>query len=118
MLLASILSAAVAVCGCSGGITAPSRVSPAAAAAQTSGATLTIRVLTRTSELPIEGASVRHDTQSWITGPSGELAISVALGEETAIDVTAAGYEPMGAAAVLGSDERWTFYLAPHQPAE
>lgn len=80
------------------------------------GATLTIRVLARSSELPIEGALVRHDMESWLTNASGELAIPVPLGQEIAIDVTAAGYQPMGASAVLGSDERWTFYLAasPH----
>lgn len=56
---------------------------------------------------------VHRDTQSWITGASGELAITVPLGTEVTVDVAADGYEPMGASAVLGNDERWTFYLAP-----
>lgn len=104
-----LVSAAIAVTACSGGITAPSEAAPAPA---TSAGTLTIRVLARTTELPINGAVVQYGAESWLTNASGELAITVPVGVEIAIDVTAAGYEPMGAAAVLGSNERWTFYLA------
>jgi hypothetical protein len=108
--LAFVLAyAAVAVTACAGGITAPSE---AASPPATSAGTLTIRVLARTTEIPIKGALVQYGAESWLTDASGQLAITVPVGVEIAIDVAAAGYEPMGAAAVLGSDERWTFYLA------
>jgi hypothetical protein len=100
---------AVAASGCSRGLTAPSGAEPAQTA---QAATLIVRVFARSTELPIAGATVQRDTQSWVTDASGELAIPVPIGQEIAIDVAAAGYEPMGAAAVVASDERWTFYLA------
>jgi hypothetical protein len=40
--------------------------------------------------------------------------MTVARGEELEVSVSAFGYQPMGAAGVLGGDERWTFYLPGH----
>jgi len=105
----------MAATGCVRNSTAPSPANPASVASPYAQATLTVRVLTRSSEVPIEGASVRHEADSWITGPSGELTIRVTAGTETAVGVAAAGYQSMSASAVLSGDERWTFYLAPAQ---
>jgi hypothetical protein len=75
--------------------------------------TLTISVQARRSEAPIEGALVRHHASGSYTNASGLSAISVTAGSETTIEVSAAGYRPMTASAVLNSDERWTFFLEP-----
>ena len=79
---------------------------------------LTVRVQTRTTELPIPGALVRHDGNRYYADESGQAIISVTPGRETTIEVSASGFEPMSASAVLANDERWTFYLAPEANPE
>lgn len=76
------------------------------------GITLTVRVLQRTTELPIAGARVRTSTGDGSTDAAGLFVLSVAPGFSTDVDVSAPGYEPMGASGVLADSERWTFYLA------
>lgn len=95
--------------------------SPAPVATPQTGA-LTVRVLTRTTEQAIAGATVqsarstgttRSAGSSGTTDALGVCILSFALGEEVDVSVSAAGYETMGASGVLGSNERWTFYLRP-----
>lgn len=95
--------------------------SQASTAAPLTGA-LTVRVLARTTEEAIAGATVQSaratgTTRSWdsssTTDALGVCILSFALGEEVDVSVSAAGYETMGASGVLGSNERWTFYLRP-----
>jgi hypothetical protein len=74
---------------------------------------LTVRVQSRNTALPIARAQVLHDGISFYSDSTGETTFSVPAGQETTIDVHADGYEPMTASAVLSTDERWTFYLAP-----
>lgn len=74
---------------------------------------LTVRVLARASETPIEGAIVTVvDHRSYQTDTAGTCTFPVESGQMTDVDVTASGYLPIGAGGVLSSDERWTFYLA------
>ena len=74
---------------------------------------LTVRVLARASETPIEGAIVTVvDHRSYQTDTAGICTFPVESGQMTDVDVTASGYLPIGAGGVLSSDERWTFYLA------
>lgn len=90
--------------------TAPT-VTPAATAAPL---TLTIRVHERSqAETPIAGALVVHESTGLYTDAAGESHIIVQSGRETTIDVSADGYRPMQASAVLNSSERWTFFLEP-----
>src|SRR5215510_11745877 len=93
-----------------------SLLAPSAAAAPAhapaNSLTLTISVLVRNSETPIEGALIRHHATGDYTNAQGELSIRVEPGLETAVEVSAPGYHTMTAAAVLNSDERWTFFLA------
>lgn len=72
---------------------------------------LTVRVLARNSEEPISGAAVETDASRILTDSAGIAILPVVSGEELEVNVSAPGYEPMGAAAVLGPNERWTFYL-------
>jgi hypothetical protein len=78
-----------------------------------STAKLTVAVQIRTAARPIQDAAVRHDGQISYTDASGEATLLVPRGQETIVDVSAAGYESLGASGVLANDERWTFYLAP-----
>jgi hypothetical protein len=112
-VLSRLRSALVVAClagGCSAAPTAPSAtVSPGTA---TLGVMLTVRVLERTSEVPISGAVVSYKGAESFTDAAGEAILPVKAGEETTIAVSARAYEPMGASAVLSNSERWTFYLA------
>jgi hypothetical protein len=75
---------------------------------------LTIRVHERSqAETPIAGARVVHESTGLYTDAAGESHIIVQPGRETTIDVSADGYRPMQASAVLNSSERWTFFLEP-----
>jgi hypothetical protein len=107
------LSASLAAVACSDSTTpsptAPSSAIPAAA----SSVALTVRVQARTTEQPIPEARVRYGGVYYYADASGQATVSVVAGQETTIDVSADGYEPMGASAILESDERWTFYLVP-----
>src|SRR5689334_5973284 len=76
-----------------------------------SGVTLTVRVLQRTTELPIAGARVTTSSGTGSTDASGLFVMAVAPGRSTDVDVSAPGYESMGASGVLADNERWTFYL-------
>lgn len=104
--------AAVLNAGCSvteTAFTSPTPVAPPDAAARP--AMLTVRVHERTSEVPIAGAFVLYQGTSASTDRTGQVVFEVERGEETTIDVSAQGYEPLSASGVLGGDERWTFYL-------
>jgi hypothetical protein len=98
---------------CTGGgvatTVAPTPLTPA----PSSSLTLTVHVHARTSESPIAGALVRHDASRFYTDASGELTITIDAGKETTVEVSAAGYHPMTATAVVNSAESWTFYLQP-----
>ncbi len=97
---------------CSRLTTTPTAPSSAVASSSTA-VTLTVRVLTRSTEAPIAGALVSYNGQGSYTDRSGELLVTVVRGQETTVQVSAAGYAPMTASAVLGGDELWTFYLLP-----
>jgi len=71
-----------------------------------------VRVLTRTSEAPIEGAVVTALDRSGRTDATGTCVFSMPSGQMVDVDVSASGYLPMGASAVVANDEHWTFYLA------
>jgi hypothetical protein len=79
-------------------------------------------VLTRTTEQAIAGATVRSARSmgttrsaesSGTTDALGTCVLAFEVGEEVDVSVSASGYETMGASGVLGSNERWTFYLRP-----
>lgn len=77
---------------------------------------LTVRVLTRTTELPIAGATVFDgENPVGMTGDGGELQTKVPLGVEFHIRVAAAGFVGLGAFGTVNGEERWTFYLE-HEP--
>lgn len=80
----------------------------------TSG-TLTIRVLSRVSGDPISGAAIDALSARGATDASGLFALAVTPGQEMDVQVSASGYESMGASAVVGANERWTFYLPPSE---
>jgi hypothetical protein len=73
---------------------------------------LTVRVQTRTTEAPIEGARVRTSRAEAYTDGTGQARLAVPPGVETTVAVSAGGYEAMTASGVLLDNERWTFYLA------
>jgi hypothetical protein len=110
------LSASLAAVACSDLRPAPSPTAPSSATAipaAASSVALTVRVQARTTELPIPEARVRYGGVYYYADASGQATVSVVAGQETTIDVSADGYEPMGASAILERDERWTFYLVP-----
>jgi hypothetical protein len=108
------LSASLAAVACSDSRPAPSPTAPSSAIpAAASSVALTVRVQARTTELPIPEARVRYGGVYYYADASGQATVSVIAGEETTIEVSADGYEPMGASAILESNERWTFYLFP-----
>jgi hypothetical protein len=92
--------------------TAPSQSLPDTSSVA-STVTLTVSVQIRTAARPIPDAVVRHDGHIAYTNASGEATLLVPRGQETTVDVSAAGYESLGASGVVANDERWTFYLAP-----
>jgi len=107
--LGLLVLTAIAGIACSANPIAPTPVSPVAAPA--SQAILTVRVFTRTSEAPIEGAVVTALDRSSRTDAAGTCVFSISSGQMVDVDVSAAGYLPMGASAVVGNGEHWTFYL-------
>jgi len=91
---------------------------PAATGAISAVGTLTIRVLSRASEQPIAGAAIVTESVRIATDATGVGTLVVTPGEEVDVQVSAAGYDTMGASAVVGAAERWTFYLPTlNQPA-
>jgi hypothetical protein len=80
-------------------------------AAPASQIILTVRVFTRTSEAPIEGAVVTTRDRLGRTDAAGTCVFSMPSGQMVDVDVSAPGYLPMGASAIVASDEHWTFYL-------
>lgn len=84
---------------------------PAVSQATTNAGVLTVRVLARASELPIAGAAVHTLNVHGVTDAQGLCTLPVSTGQELDVNVSADGYQPMGASGVLGNDERWTFYL-------
>jgi hypothetical protein len=95
-----------------GSPTAPTTPAPRPAnGGSAATATLTVRVLSRQSELPIAGAHINTPEAHGATDASGECVLSIATGLEVEVNVSADGYESMGAAGTLGNNERWTFYL-------
>src|SRR5262245_43850485 len=95
--LGLIMLTAIAGIACSVSPTAPS---PDPAAPATSQVTLTVRVLTRTSEVPIEGAVVTAVGRYGRTDAAGICLFSMPNGQMVDVDVSASGYLPMGASAV------------------
>lgn len=73
--------------------------------------TLTVQVRERGSNAPIAGAAVRSGAVAQYTDSAGETILGVARGCETIVNVSAAGFHSMEAAATLNGNERWTFYL-------
>ncbi len=112
-LLVALLSATTILAGCA----SQSPVGPTQAlvypisASRPQNSALTVRVLSRDSEQPIAGAAVQSATTSATTDALGVCTLSVVVGEELEVNVSASGYEPMGASGLLGPNERWTFYL-------
>jgi hypothetical protein len=90
---------------------APSEPPPVVSQPAASTSVLTVRVLTRASEQPIARAEVRTSTSRAMTGSDGVCVLDIIPGEELEVTVSAAGYQTIIAAGVLGSHERWTFYL-------
>jgi hypothetical protein len=92
--------------------TAPTSPAPTPAnGGSAATATLTVRVLARQSELPIPGAHILTGSAQGSTDASGLCLLSIPTGAEVDVEVSADGYQPMGATGTLGNDERWTFYL-------
>lgn len=113
MLAIGCLSWSVACVGTS----PPTAPTPLAAQSPRSSAALTVRVLTRTTEQPITGATVFQNRDAvGLTDGGGELRTNVPVGVEFAIDVSAPGFVGFGAAGTVNGEERWTFYLEPGQP--
>ena len=95
-----------------GSPTAPTSPAPGPAnGGSAATATLTVRVLARQSERPIAGAHISTGSAQGSTDVSGLYVVSIPTGVEVDVQVSADGYQSMGAAGTLGNDERWTFYL-------
>jgi hypothetical protein len=109
---AVLLCAATVLPGCAVDSSVGPTPPPASTVTPHTGA-LTVRVLTRTTEQAIAGATVQSARSTGTTDALGICILSVTVGEEVDVDVSAPGYETMGASGVLGSNERWTFYLRP-----
>lgn len=108
---------------CAQSPTGPTAVTEPLPVVETSPATtvidgvLTIRVLERGTEEPIASALVVGSDDRATTDASGSCTLHVVQGTEYEVNVSAPGYQPMGASAILTNNERWTFYLAPHDQA-
>jgi hypothetical protein len=110
--LASIVLAVLST-ACAG---SPSPVAPTTPVAITPSASvnLTVRVLTRGTEVPITGARVFQNSAAvGTTNAGGELRTNVPVDVEFQIDVTAPGYVGFGVTGTVRGEERWTFYLEP-----
>ena len=96
---------------CAGART-PAAPTMAAAITPSASTDLTVRVLTRGSELPIAGATVFQGTSAvGTTDGIGELRTNVPVDVEFHISVDAPGFVGLGASGTVRSEERWTFYL-------
>lgn len=111
---AVILLASGITVGCASP-TAPS-AAPAerpSSAPQPTLVTLTVRVLQRTVETPLEGATVKRDAEVGHADAGGICQFTLRAGDTANVGVSAPGFLPLGASAVLVNDQRWTFYLEP-----
>ena len=111
---AVILLASCLAVGCASP-TAPS-AAPAerpSSAPQPPTVTLTVRVLQRTVETPLEGATVQRDAEVGRADAGGICQFTLRSGDTATVGVSAPGFLPLGASAVLMNDQRWTFYLEP-----
>jgi hypothetical protein len=91
--------------------TVPSNQPPVTSPGVTSTA-LSVRVLTRSLETPIEGASVlQNSSLVGKTNSEGVAEFNVPIGVEFHISVTASGYVGLGSSGTVESSEVWTFYL-------
>jgi hypothetical protein len=106
----AFVAAASAACATQSPVAPTADTSAPAQSIPTTGI-LTVRVLARTSEQPIAGASVLTPTGRATTDAAGVCTLSVSTGETVDVSVSADGYQPMGASGVLNANERWTFYL-------
>jgi hypothetical protein len=106
----AFVCAALTACSSQSSV-APTPTSAPSTASTAQIGTLTVRVLARESEQPIVGAAVHSSTTTVTTDSVGVCIVPFVLGEELDLDVSATGYESMGASGMLGSNERWTFYL-------
>ncbi len=79
--------------------------------------TLTVRVLPRSVETPLEGATVKRDAEVGHADAGGVCQFTLRAGDTANIGVSAPGFLPLGASAVLMNDQRWTFYLEPTDTA-
>jgi hypothetical protein len=86
-----------------------------AASAPSAFVTIGVSVRARSSESPIQGAAVRHNHRFYYTDVTGQTTITVPSGQDTTIEVWAAGYQWMSASGIANSNERWTFYLAANE---
>ena len=110
LMAACLFVMAMAACaGMESSATAPTAVPSAAASL-----TLTVRVHERNeAAAPIADALVVHGSTVAYTDAAGESRFFVLSGRESTVDVSANGYRPMQASAVVNADERWTFFLEP-----
>jgi hypothetical protein len=108
---------AATLTGCTSTIspTAPTTVTNSApATAPASTIALTIRVLTRGTELPLADVTVLEGNRVVATTDRDGLArAQVPAGVEINIDVRANGFVGFGASGTVTTEERWTFYLEP-----
>ena len=77
----------------------------------TAPVTLTVRVLRRSVETPLEGAVVHVASEAVRADASGICQFSLLPGQLASVEVSAAGFLPLSASGVLHNDERWTFWL-------
>jgi hypothetical protein len=75
-------------------------------------------VLERATEAPLAGALIHVFDDAGRTDERGLCHFSVRPGDLANVNVSAEGFDPLGASGVPASDERWTFYLAPLAAAE
>lgn len=74
---------------------------------------LTVRVLRRSVETPLPGATVMLGVHAAQVNAEGVCQFSLDAGATAEVEVTAPGFQPLGAIGVLNNDQRWTFYLEP-----
>jgi hypothetical protein len=119
LLAAAFVAASMFTVGCASP-TGPSQAPPSAPSGDIPAArvTLTVRVLARSTEVPLPGAVVQLGGQADRADAGGVCEFTLTPGTMADVDVSAAGYKPMGASAVLQSNERWTFYLEPAASAQ
>jgi hypothetical protein len=114
----SAIALATVLSGCEVFKSSTSPTAPAAAVSSPSRPfvtiILTVRVLTRGSEQPVQAATVfRNSAAVGQTDADGMLRAEVLVGVEVSIDVSAPGFVGYGATATVTGPEQWTFYLEP-----